>query len=71
MSSGVSRVGAASVEVEVVIGEQHPREVVVGSAVRLTLTTDTQTGRPLEAVAMETRRRERRRFLTATAERKW
>lgn len=41
--SQVSRVRAASVEVEEVICEQHPREVVVGTAVRLTLPTDRQT----------------------------
>lgn len=39
----MSLVCAASVEVEVVICEQHPREVVVGTAVCLTLMTDRQT----------------------------
>lgn len=36
---------AASVEVEVVICEQQPREVMVGTAIGLTLTTDRQTDR--------------------------
>lgn len=68
----VSRVAAASVEVEVVICEEHPRQVVVGTAVCLTLTTDRQTDRRERAVATETKRRkERKAFLTATAERKW
>lgn len=41
MSNRRLRVQAASVEVEVVVGEEHPREVMVGTAVGLTLSTDT------------------------------
>lgn len=41
VSNPCLRVQAASVEVEVVVREEHPREVVVGIAVGLTLSRDT------------------------------
>lgn len=41
MSNPRLRVQAASVEVEVVVSEEHPREVMVGTAVGLTLSGDT------------------------------
>ena len=63
------RVRAAPVEVEVVICEQHPRQVVVGTAVRLSLTTDRRVR------GLSPRKRAGGKagtpLLTATAERKW